>query len=249
MKRIVPLLALVLLLAGCSAVCPSAPTQSGGAADRPAPQVSPRPTAEATPAATPGETPAPPGTPSPAVPPRTEPPVSTETPEPTPEPLPEPEIPADEAVLAAYARAEEAYGWFVMGPPELDRGDQRTVGELTYCRVADPRFSTLVELRGYLKGLFSDELVEQLLPADGGQFIEVDGTLYTIDGGRGSDVTKGEETVQVLRDGTPGRCTVRVTVEVLDPGQDYAAVGEEQHDFLYEQVGEQWIFTTFSAVR
>ena len=58
-----------------------------------------------------------------------------------------------------------------------------------------------------------------------------------------------EETVQVLRDGTPGRCTVRVTVEVLDPQQGFSVVGSETHDFLYEQVGERWIFTTFSMVR
>ena len=80
-------------------------------------------------------------------------------------------------------------------------------------------------------------------------FAELDGALYTIDGGRGADITKGEETVQVLRDGTPGRCTVRVTVEVLDPQQGFSVVGSETHDFLYEQVGERWIFTTFSMVR
>ena len=75
-------------------------------------------------------------------------------------------------------------------------------------------------------------------------------TLYAVDGGRGADITKGEQTVQVLRDeGEPDRVTVRVTVEVLDPEQDYAVTGTEEHDFLYEQVGDQWIFTTFSAVR
>ena len=92
-------------------------------------------------------------------------------------------------------------------------------------------------------------LVEELLPVDGTQYVELDGALYTIDGGRGADITKGEETVQVLRDGTPGRCTVRVTVEVLDPQQGFSVVGSETHDFLYEQVGERWIFTTFSMVR
>lgn len=100
-----------------------------------------------------------------------------------------------------------------------------------------------------MKSLFSDGLVEELLPVDGTQYVELDGALYTIDGGRGADITKGEETVQVLRDGTPGRCTVRVTVEVLDPQQGFSVVGSETHDFLYEQVGERWIFTTFSMVR
>ena len=121
--------------------------------------------------------------------------------------------------------------------------------EQVYCRVDYPGIKTLADLRGYLKSLFSDGLVEELLPVDGTQYVELDGALYTIDGGRGADITKGEETVQVLRDGTPGRCTVRVTVEVLDPQQGFSVVGSETHDFLYEQVGERWIFTTFSMVR
>ena len=98
-------------------------------------------------------------------------------------------------------------------------------------------------------GVEPERVVEELLPVDGTQYVELDGALYTIDGGRGADITKGEETVQVLRDGTPGRCTVRVTVEVLDPQQGFSVVGSETHDFLYEQVGERWIFTTFSMVR
>ena len=137
----------------------------------------------------------------------------------------------------------------VRPPMPLDRDDQRTVGEQVYCRVDYPGIKTLADLRGYLKSLFSDGLVEELLPVDGTQYVELDGALYTIDGGRGADITKGEETVQVLRDGTPGRCTVRVTVEVLDPQQGFSVVGSETHDFLYEQVGERWIFTTFSMVR
>ena len=42
---------------------------------------------------------------------------------------------------------------------------------------------------------------------------------------------------------------VRYMVEVLDPQQGFSVVGSETHDFLYEQVGERWIFTTFSMVR
>ena len=52
-----------------------------------------------------------------------------------------------------------------------------------------------------------------------------------------------------IHHGPGGRCTVRVTVEVLDPQQGFSVVGSETHDFLYEQVGERWIFTTFSMVR
>ena len=245
MKRLLPLLAVLLVLTSCSSREMTEPADTAEPERPETPQVQDTPVQTVTPSAAPAES----ASPAPA---ESEPVLVEPVPMPTPMPTAAPELaegPTDEEILAAYQMAEEAYGWFVLAPPELDRTEQRMVGELTYCRVDDPRFSNLAELRGYLKTLFSDTLVDQLLPIDGTQYVELDGVLYTIDGGRGADMTKGEETVQVLRDEAPARYTVRVTVEVLDPEQDYAVTGTEEHDFLYEQVGDQWIFTTFSAVR
>lgn len=245
MKRLLPLLAVLLVLTSCSSREMTEPADTAEPERPETPQVQDTPVQTVTPSAAPAES----ASPAPA---ESEPVLVEPVPMPTPTPTAAPELaegPTDEEILAAYQMAEEAYGWFVLAPPELDRTEQRMVGELTYCRVDDPRFSNLAELRGYLKTLFSDTLVDQLLPIDGTQYVELDGVLYTIDGGRGADMTKGEETVQVLRDEAPARYTVRVTVEVLDPEQDYAVTGTEEHDFLYEQVGDQWIFTTFSAVR
>lgn len=245
MKRLLPLLAVLLVLTSCSRREMTEPADTAEPERPETPQVQDTPVQTVTPSAAPAES----ASPAPA---ESEPVLVEPVPMPTPTPTAAPELaegPTDEEILAAYQMAEEAYGWFVLAPPELDRTEQRMVGELTYCRVDDPRFSNLAELRGYLKTLFSDTLVDQLLPIDDTQYVELDGVLYTIDGGRGADMTKGEETVQVLRDEAPARYTVRVTVEVLDPEQDYAVTGTEEHDFLYEQVGDQWIFTTFSAVR
>ena len=223
MKIWIPALALALCLAGC--------------AGRTEPAASPEGTASPPPAVTAAPTP----TPTPSAP---------SAPAETEQPSPAPAGPSDEAVLEAYSRAEEAWSWFTVAPPELDRGAVLERDGRSYCRVDDSRFSTLSELRGYLKGLFSDRLVEELLPIDGVQFLEEDGALYAVDGGRGADITRGEQTVQVLRDeGEPDRVTVRVTVEVLDPEAGYAPTGEETHDFTYERVGERWLFTTFAAVR
>ena len=238
MKRLLPLLAVLLVLTSCSSREMTEPADTAEPERPETPQVQDTPVQTVTPSAAPVES----ASPAPA---ESEPVLVEPVPMPTPTPTAAPELaegPTDEEILAAYQMAEEACGWFVLAPPELDRTEQRTVGELTYCRVDDPRFSNLAELRGYLKTLFSDTLVDQLLPIDGTQYVELDGVLYTIDGGRGTDMTKGEESVQVLRDEAPARST-------LDPEQDYAVTGTEEHDFLYEQVGDQWIFTTFSAVR
>lgn len=159
-----------------------------------------------------------------------------------------PEHPGDEAVLAAYDRAAEAYGWFQMGTLPEDPEDLREVDGRIYYRVDSPRFSSLADLRGCLRELFSDEIVDTLLPAGGEQYIELDGALYVQPGGRGSNLYLGEETRQVLRE-SESRCLVQITVEQVDPEQDFAVTGEEVHTFPYEKVGDKWIFTSFSLFR
>lgn len=256
------LVGLFLLLAGCTGSCAPGtqplvsqtppptvlPSPTPGSSHSPAPQPTPAPVA--TPQASPSPTPEPaPASKEPVLvdpvpmPDLTPPPV-----EDTPIPAPE-EGPGDEAVLAAYHRAVEAFGWFQMTHLPLDMEAAVAVGDLTYYRVDNPGLETLADLRGYLKSLFSDALVDGLLPADSIQYLEVDGVLYGLDGGRGGDITKGAETLQVLPDGGESRRTVRVTVEILDPEQDFAVIGSETHDFPYEKIGDQWIFTNFYLIR
>ena len=240
MKRLIPLLAVLLLLGGCTGSC-----RDTEAVSTAAPSASPTPeVAQSTaPTSTPEPSPTPTATPAPE---------PTVTPEPSVEPSPTPiayDGPNDEEVLAAYRAAVEAFWWFQVEPLPFDETDSREVDGVTYYRVDYPGIDSTVTLRGYLKSLFSDDLVEQLLPYDGAQYVDMDGALYVQDGGRGTDVTRGAETAQVLRDGQADRCTVRVTVEVLDPEQGGAVVDTLTFDFPYEKVGEKWIFTDFSLVR
>ena len=242
LKRLIPLLAVLLLLGGCTSSC-----QDTEAVSTAQPSISSTPeveqSAEPTPSAKPLPTPTarPTATPEP-----------TAAPKPSVEPSPTPiayDGPNDEEVLSAYRAAVEAFWWFQVEPLPFDETDNREVDGVTYYRVDYPGIDSTITLRGYLKSLFSDDLVEKLLPYDGTQYVDIDGALYVQDGGRGTDITRGAETAQVLRDGDPNRCTVRVTVEVLDPAQDGAVVDTLTFDFPYEKVGEKWIFTDFSLVR
>ena len=249
-------MAVLFLLAGYTQGCgpgvENVPTPETEAT--PTPLASVRPTVALTPA--PSAAPEP--TPEPTPPPEPSEPVLVD-PVPMPEetqvlPTPTPEqggtaVPDDETVLAAYRQAVEVFGWFQMATLPADPADQVAVGEILYSRVDYPGLATLADLRGYLKNRFSDELVESLLPAGGTQYVDLNGALYVQEGARGADITKGGETAQVLRDGNPDRCTVQVTVEVLDPEQGFAVVGSETYDFPYEKVGDKWIFTSFSLVR
>lgn len=252
MKRLIPLLLLISLLGGCTGSCrdSGAPAVTDSPEETTPPVIQesrpPRPTA---PAVSPS--------PAPETPAETEEPEATPTDqpdvEPTAEPEPaqtEPQAPDDETVLAAYRSAVEAFWWFQVETLPLDRTDSREVDGRTYYRVDYPGIDSTASLRGYLKSLFSDDLVEMLLPYGGIQYIDVDGVLYGLEGGRGTDVTRGAESAQVLREGDdPNRRVVRVSVEVVDPEQGGAVVDVLTFDFPYEKVGEKWIFTSFSLVR
>lgn len=242
MRRLIPLLMMLLLLGGCTGSCRD--TEAVSTAQ---PSISPTPEVEQSAEPTPSAKPSPTPTARPTAMPE-----PTATPESSVAPTPIPTAydgPNDEEVLSAYRTAVEAFWWFQVEPLPFDKSDSREVNGVTYYRVDYPGIDSTVSLRGYLKSLFSDDLVEKLLPYGGTQYVDIDGILYVQDGGRGTDITRGAETAQVLRDGDPNRCTVRVTVEVLDPEQDGAVVDTLTFDFPYEKVGEKWIFTDFSLVR
>lgn len=244
-KKWIPLLALFLLLAVCTGSCSlNDVTGTARPGESETPPASEKPAASVHPVET--ESAAPSADPSPEV-------TSTPGPEPSPAasetPAPVAEGPTDEEVLEAYRRAQEAYSWFQVSPMPFDPADSREVDGVVYYRVDYDGISSLSALRGYLKSLFSDALVDTLLPYDGTQYIEVNDVLYVQDGGRGTDIYRGAEYTQVMRDDNPNRLVVQVTVEIVDPDQNGAVTGSETYEFPYEKVGDRWIFTDFSLVR
>ena len=244
-KRWIPLLALFLLLAVCTGSCGlSDVTGTAQPGESDPPPASEKPAASVRPVET--ESAAPSAEPSPEV-------TSTPGPEPSPvaseTPAPAAEGPTDEEVLEAYRRAQEAYSWFQVSPMSFDPANSREVDGVVYYRVDYDGISSLSTLRGYLKSLFSDALVDTLLPYDGTQYIDINGVLYVQDGGRGTDIYRGAEYTQVMRDDNPNRLVVQVTVEIVDPEQNGAVTGSETYEFPYEKVGDRWIFTDFSLVR
>lgn len=250
MKKWIPLLALVLLLAGCASSCGETEAKEPvRPEDSPSAQVSASPTS--TPpqvSAVPSVSPVPSEEPSPKE--TADEAQTSPTPVPSPSPIaPADSSPTDEEVLEAYRTAQEAFSWFQVAPINFDSDDSREVDGAVYYRVDYPGIESLSSLRGYLKHLFSDALVDSLLPYDGVQYLDIDGVLYVQDGGRGTDIYRGAEYTQVMRGDNPSRLVVRVTVEVVDPEQDGAVTGSVIYEFPYEKVGERWIFTDFSLVR
>ena len=116
----------------------------------------------------------------------------------TPGPTEGPIRPTDEEVLSVYREAQTAYDWFVVATLEGHQDGKVEFEGNLYARVADERFPNMDSFRGYLKTLFSDEVVDGLLPLEGRQYVEIDGQLYVLEGARGTDITKGAVTLSVV---------------------------------------------------
>lgn len=153
----------------------------------------------------------------------------------------------DEEILAAYARAEEAWGWFVLSPLP-DTGDTVTLDGMHYRRVSAAGLGKVEDLRTYLRSLFTADLTEELLSAGGAQplYRDIDGALYVRAVGRSRAAGKGEAEAEVTRvDETA--YTVDVTVPLLD-SDGVTAAGLECWSFPYALVDSRWVFTDFHSV-
>lgn len=113
-------------------------------------------------------------------------------------------------VHLAFDKARAAYGWFHTAPM-----DAESMG-----------ISSMLELRTYLKTLFSDEIVDALLGL--GYYSEVDGVLVATPFEGESPLPEG-----------PAVLTRESATRIV-----YSREGS----YVYEQVGEQWLFTQFPAV-
>lgn len=150
--------------------------------------------------------------------------------------------PSDDEVLGAYALATEASYWFRMTSLPCIEPTVQQSGK-TYYKVE--RFKSTGELKEYIATLFSDELVSEFMSSE--NYADIDGGLYTLDGGRGSDLTKGAETYAVVPKDDK-LIILEVTVELLGDNLE-DVVGSETHDFNYELKNGSWVFSSFPEVR
>lgn len=155
--------------------------------------------------------------------------------------------PAQEEVLAAYDRAVTVFGWFQLNT--LPCGSTSAmVGTNLYQRVDYPGISTMEQLMTYLRSLFSQAVIDRLLPPDAEtpQYRDIDGTLFVLPSRHQPDPSKGATEVTVEQTGADA-CMVNVTVELLaDDGETVS--GTEYDSFPYQCVNGRWVFTSFKLV-
>ena len=128
-----------------------------------------------------------------------------------------------EEVLSAYDQAVEAYGWFELTPLPSGSGAVEVDGS-SYLPVDRQGMTTMLELRSYLRSLFSEDVTNQLLATGGAR------PIYR-------DVDGASEPAYA----------VNVTVDLL--GKDRSEVtGVECYAFPYQWVEDRWVFTQFQLV-
>ena len=106
----------------------------------------------------------------------------------------------------------------------------------------------LADLRAYLRGLFSEELVDALLASGGAHplYQDVDGALYVLPTSRARDESKGQADIQIKPYGQAGYSVI-VEVDLLADGGS-TVTGVESYAFPYEFLEDRWVFTDFHLI-
>ena len=103
---------------------------------------------------------------------------------------------------AAHAVAGNIYQYFIA--TSLNVSDYENYVEISaegeeqsryFFKVDDPRFHTVQELRDYVSGYFSEELVDYMFANAPQKYRDIDGELYTILGDGGVNETLGKLTI------------------------------------------------------
>ncbi|MEA4832993.1 hypothetical protein SDC9_167928 [bioreactor metagenome] len=153
-------------------------------------------------------------------------------------------IPSEEEIKQAYMSATEASFWFYINALPTDRNISAEYnGEPDYYRVTE--FENLSELKKALELLFSNEVIDSFLNRN--IYVEINGYLYTLDMGRGTDPAKGKE-IYSFKHVSPIKIILNVDVEIRDMDSDFKVIGSKRYEFPYEYKNGKWVFTDFPII-
>ena len=156
--------------------------------------------------------------------------------------------PTDSEIKASYHKAVEAFSWFDM--TTMPHDENQTVNEngRLYVRVLYDGINTLSDLYAYLRNIFTVEVINEMFNIIPNRFREFNGVLYVLGGDRGGDITRGDETHEIIRE-CDDRIIYRITVDVLDWDTLEEVVDTVVYDFVYTLVDGQWLFSNFNLTR
>ncbi len=150
---------------------------------------------------------------------------------------------SDEEVKTIYQNALEIYYWFQVWTMNLDLNQSEIIDNTTYYKSTE--FSSYQEFLNHMKSVLDSRIVEELLSTN--RYIDIEGHLYGVLADRGTDLSKGEETFEIIRI-NENTILYKVVVEILD--NNGKVTGYETHEFhLKYYTDGKWRFETFYLFR
>lgn len=169
------------------------------------------------------------------------------------------DVPSALDVLVAYDKAVEAYSWFHLSSMPCVEGnsdmimwddDGRLPEAIRYDRVNFPGIGTMAELDSYLRSIFTDDIVDELMAMNDKyeQYADINGALYSIQGARGANIFVGSESYDVIN---VDEETIDLVVLAEDLDEEQKLIGHTVYDFFYEDIdgNNTWRFTNFGMTR
>jgi len=159
----------------------------------------------------------------------------------------------DAQIKNLYQRAVEAYSWFNMSSMPTD-GTDPVIDEdgFYYFRVAVDGINSFADLEAHLRGLFTADIVYDLLDFGHGpaMYRDFDGELFTIGASRGGNLLRGDEDHEIIRTIREGNPNMIYRVMVDELCNDLTEViGFEIYDFGMVYTDGRWLFSNFALVR
>lgn len=124
-------------------------------------------------------------------------------------------LPATDEEIDRLIRGNiEIWDYLLTEPLEHDWNGALEYKNLSYYPVTDDRFDDWKEWENHVLSVYTDEYAEMQIFCDN-TVINIDGKTYTLDGGRGKDVSNNYEIVSITGDDLSAACTVEVKFPYL----------------------------------
>lgn len=156
--------------------------------------------------------------------------------------------PTEEEILSMYEKAQEIYLWFAETVP-TEKIDYKNSKEDGVYLIKDERFSTLKELKEYMSGIFTTEIIEKIEEKifDTNLIFEMNGKLYMSEYVTPKDIYCGEEKIKDIEYIDEDTISLTVSVEILDE-ELYTVKDKEEHTFILVYNNGEWKFSKFYCI-
>lgn len=157
------------------------------------------------------------------------------------------DVSQEQCILANFDSAATLWAWFYMGDPPMDSNVTSEVdGSLYYLTDIDG-VKTMKDLHALLCRYVTPELAGEWLDSAGQRYRDIDGRLYAMSAGRGSNESLGKDTRSVALDGDGGVLTQTVALlEWDDTAQTWTDTGKtESYEYPFMIKDGRAVFSAF----